>query len=184
MVSKQPVDFDGIKALDEQIEVLLSCKPLPESQVKTLCEKVSEQAHIPDSKWSRRNQTWKIAPWTNFKRLGCPLESWNETFRSTVNFWILSRQKKSLLMNRTSSKSVRQSRFVETFTVSSTTWESYLRLVDSHPTPTTSSWVTMLTVVTTLSRLSPSSLPWRSASRIDLLSWEETTKADRSPKCK
>ena len=35
------VDVEGIKSMDKQIEVLLSCKPLPESEIKALCEKVS-----------------------------------------------------------------------------------------------------------------------------------------------
>ena len=34
-------DFKEIASLDEQIDVLLTCKPLPESQIKILCDKVS-----------------------------------------------------------------------------------------------------------------------------------------------
>jgi serine/threonine-protein phosphatase 2A catalytic subunit len=34
--------MNDIKHLDEQIAILLSCKPLPESQVKELCEKAKE----------------------------------------------------------------------------------------------------------------------------------------------
>ena len=34
-------DLEVIDVLDKQIEVLLSCKPLPEDQIKQLCSKVS-----------------------------------------------------------------------------------------------------------------------------------------------
>ena len=34
-------DLEVIDVLDKQIEVLLSCKPLPEDQIKQLCQKVS-----------------------------------------------------------------------------------------------------------------------------------------------
>ena len=33
--------MDAIAGLDKQVDVLLSCKPLPESQIKILCDKVS-----------------------------------------------------------------------------------------------------------------------------------------------
>ena len=35
------LDFDSIKAMDKQIDVLLQCKPLPESEIRQLCEQVS-----------------------------------------------------------------------------------------------------------------------------------------------
>ena len=35
------IDFDTITAMDGQIEVLLQCKPLPESEIRQLCERVS-----------------------------------------------------------------------------------------------------------------------------------------------
>ena len=35
------IDIEGIQGLDKQIEVLLGCKPLPESEIRALCEKVS-----------------------------------------------------------------------------------------------------------------------------------------------
>jgi hypothetical protein len=38
------INFEEIASLDKSIEVLLSCKPLPESQIKLLCDKVS----LPD----------------------------------------------------------------------------------------------------------------------------------------
>ena len=41
-MEKGKFDVGEIKALDDQIEVLLSCKPLPELQVKQLCEKAKE----------------------------------------------------------------------------------------------------------------------------------------------
>ena len=41
MAEASNIDFKGIKVLDEQIDVLLSCKPLPESEIKVLCDKVS-----------------------------------------------------------------------------------------------------------------------------------------------
>lgn len=34
--------LNKLHGLDEQIKHLLSCKPLPESQVKALCDKVSK----------------------------------------------------------------------------------------------------------------------------------------------
>ena len=39
-MEKNNFNMNDIKHLDEQIDVLLSCKPLPEQQVKLLCEKV------------------------------------------------------------------------------------------------------------------------------------------------
>ena len=41
MAEATNIDFKGIKCLDDQIDVLLSCKPLPESEIKILCDKVS-----------------------------------------------------------------------------------------------------------------------------------------------
>ena len=41
MAEKASFNMKDIDTLDEQIKVLLSCKPLPESDVKTLCERVS-----------------------------------------------------------------------------------------------------------------------------------------------
>lgn len=35
------INFEEISNLDSSIEVLLSCKPLAESQIKLLCDKVS-----------------------------------------------------------------------------------------------------------------------------------------------
>ena len=35
------INFEEIASIDAHIEVLLSCKPLPESQIKVLCDKVS-----------------------------------------------------------------------------------------------------------------------------------------------
>jgi hypothetical protein len=37
-----------IPGLDVQIETLLSCKPLPEQQVKQLCERVSDSSKLRD----------------------------------------------------------------------------------------------------------------------------------------
>ena len=34
------INFEEISNLDASIEVLLQCKPLPESQIKLLCDKV------------------------------------------------------------------------------------------------------------------------------------------------
>lgn len=49
-----------IKHLDDQIEILLSCKPLPEQQVKALCEKVSSilQLHPLSLKTSLSNNRY------------------------------------------------------------------------------------------------------------------------------
>jgi len=44
MTEPKEFDFKEIASLDEQIEVLFSCKPLPESQIKILCDKVSPDA--------------------------------------------------------------------------------------------------------------------------------------------
>ena len=41
MADVRVIDMHEIGSLDKQIEVLLSCKPLPESQIKVLCDKVS-----------------------------------------------------------------------------------------------------------------------------------------------
>ena len=37
------LNFDEVDDLDKAISVLFDCKPLPESQIKALCEKVSNQ---------------------------------------------------------------------------------------------------------------------------------------------
>ena len=37
----QHLDHNDFPDLDKQIETLLECKPLPENDVKILCEKVS-----------------------------------------------------------------------------------------------------------------------------------------------
>ena len=52
------IDLHEIGNLDKQIDVLLSCKPLPESQIKVLCDKVSQiccigQQHAQVYNWSR-----------------------------------------------------------------------------------------------------------------------------------
>jgi len=36
------IDFDTITAMDGQIEVLLQCKPLPESEIRQLCERAKD----------------------------------------------------------------------------------------------------------------------------------------------
>lgn len=41
MAESRAINFEDIANLDEQIKVLLTCKPLPESQIKILCDKVS-----------------------------------------------------------------------------------------------------------------------------------------------
>ena len=43
MATTTPMNFDEVDNLDKAIEVLFDCKPLPESQIKALCEKVSEE---------------------------------------------------------------------------------------------------------------------------------------------
>ena len=40
-------NFDEVDHLDKAIEVLFDCKPLPESQIKALCEKVSKRVSDP-----------------------------------------------------------------------------------------------------------------------------------------
>ena len=52
MDTKNIFNMNDIKNLDEQIAVLLSCKPLPESSVKTLCEKVSSTPEVNLLSWS------------------------------------------------------------------------------------------------------------------------------------
>ncbi len=39
MTSKDS-NMNDIAGLDKQIEILMSCKPLPENEIKQLCEKV------------------------------------------------------------------------------------------------------------------------------------------------
>ena len=36
------INFEEISNLDASIDVLLQCKPLPENQIKILCDKVSQ----------------------------------------------------------------------------------------------------------------------------------------------
>lgn len=40
------IDFQGIAAVDKQIATLLECKPLPESEVRALAEKVTKVIEI------------------------------------------------------------------------------------------------------------------------------------------
>ena len=40
--TNKSIDFKQISILDSQIEVLLQCKPLPESEIKILCDKVRQ----------------------------------------------------------------------------------------------------------------------------------------------
>ena len=40
------INFEEISNLDSSIEVLLSCKPLAESQIKVLCDKVSHMLNF------------------------------------------------------------------------------------------------------------------------------------------
>ena len=42
MAESRPINFDDLAALDEQIQTLLTCKPLPENQVQALCDKAKE----------------------------------------------------------------------------------------------------------------------------------------------
>ena len=41
MAESRAINFEDIANLDKQIETLLTCKPLPEIQIKQLCDKVS-----------------------------------------------------------------------------------------------------------------------------------------------
>jgi hypothetical protein len=40
------IDFQGIAAVDKQIATLLECKPLPESEVRALAEKVTRVIQV------------------------------------------------------------------------------------------------------------------------------------------
>ena len=40
-MSSKDLNLNDIHALDKQIEILMECKPLTETEVKQLCEKVS-----------------------------------------------------------------------------------------------------------------------------------------------
>jgi len=102
-----------IAVVDKQIETLLSCKPLPESEVRALAEKVS--LLIP------QNQ-------------------------------LFYRPRKFSSMRAMSPRFVPQSPSAVTFMASSTILKNFSRLVASPQTLTTSLWVIMLTVDTTLLR--------------------------------
>jgi len=56
------IDFQGIAAVDKQIATLLECKPLPESEVRALAEKVTRVIEIYVSnrlkKFLSTNQTY------------------------------------------------------------------------------------------------------------------------------
>jgi hypothetical protein len=41
MATGKDLNASEIPALDKQIETLLECKPLPENEVRALCERVS-----------------------------------------------------------------------------------------------------------------------------------------------
>lgn len=57
MTDAKEFDFKEIASLDEQIEVLFSCKPLPESQIKILCDKVSQRASLANRRHSPNEVT-------------------------------------------------------------------------------------------------------------------------------
>lgn len=44
MASKD-LNLNDIASLDKQIETLMECKPLPETEVKQLCERVSYKSN-------------------------------------------------------------------------------------------------------------------------------------------
>lgn len=56
------IDFQGIAAVDKQIATLLECKPLPESEVRALAEKVTRVIKLNISNRRRKflstNQTF------------------------------------------------------------------------------------------------------------------------------
>lgn len=56
------IDFQGIAAVDKQIATLLECKPLPESEVRALAEKVTRVIMLTISNRQRKflstNQTF------------------------------------------------------------------------------------------------------------------------------
>lgn len=56
------IDFQGIAAVDKQIATLLECKPLPESEVRALAEKVTRVIMLNISNRQRKflstNQTF------------------------------------------------------------------------------------------------------------------------------
>ena len=41
-------DINFIEGLDSQIATLLECKPLPESEIRALCDKVSMKSNLLD----------------------------------------------------------------------------------------------------------------------------------------
>ena len=42
MAESRSINFEDITNLDKQIDTLLTCKPLPESEIKILCDKAKE----------------------------------------------------------------------------------------------------------------------------------------------
>ena len=48
MTSKD-LNLSELHGLDKQIDILMECKPLPENEVKQLCEKVSLQYSINEN---------------------------------------------------------------------------------------------------------------------------------------
>ena len=87
-------------------------------------------------------------------------------------------------MSPTFKRSALQSLFVVIFTDNSTTWKSYSKLEASPQRLTISSWVITLIEATTQLRLSHYWSHSRSATPSESQSWEETTRADKLPKCK
>ncbi len=66
-------NFDEVEHLDKAIEVLFDCRPLPESQIKALCEKVSnvtkesKLAHLLVQKRAeRRKEVFKLCKMPEF----------------------------------------------------------------------------------------------------------------------
>jgi serine/threonine-protein phosphatase 2A catalytic subunit len=104
MATKE-LNMGEIGNLDRQIEILMECKPLPENEVKQLCERVSGNSTLcQDSQAS-----------LNF-----------ETHALTRPRYRLRR---SLYKIQTSPMWEPQSPFVEIFTVSSMIWRNFSELV-------------------------------------------------------
>ena len=49
------LNMSEVSFLDKQIETLMGCKPLPETEVKALCEKVSSTR---ESNYCRQKRSW------------------------------------------------------------------------------------------------------------------------------
>lgn len=135
--------FTELSQVDKQIKTLLKCKPLPETEVRNLCQVVSKPSkHIGNCQtrlFSQTNGAIVKSNWFGWQCLVLTSLIGDDWYRPRT----------SSLRNATYMRSVPQWPFAEIFTDSSTISVNFSRSEDSFPKPTISSWEIMLIEATT-----------------------------------